>query len=62
MIFVTSISVFQIGSNNSQIAMAQQQPQSQINQTPSILETFFLTNLPMPQIMGSKSLNGNAAF
>jgi pimeloyl-ACP methyl ester carboxylesterase len=43
MIFATSISVFQIGSNNSQIAMAQQQqqqqqqPQSQINQTHSIL-------------------------
>ena len=47
MIFATSISVFEIGSNNSQIAMAQQQqqqqqqPQSQINQTHSILNDQF---------------------
>jgi hypothetical protein len=43
MVFATIISVFEIGSNSCQIAMAQQQqrPQSQINQTPSILKPFF---------------------
>jgi len=41
-VIATCISVIEIGSNQSQIAMAQQQ-QSQVNQTPPVLTTAALS-------------------
>jgi pimeloyl-ACP methyl ester carboxylesterase len=56
LVIATSISVIEIGSNQSQITMAQEQQQSQVNQTSSILKQ------QQPNLLGSYFEIDNVTF